>query len=214
MTYYTVDATVWATNIFTNSDLIYAFFADNYLEDEDAAWDAMKRANRGEPLPVERFPREMYVMSQYNKYKKLPHIFKAGGFWVVSQRFAEVLRRFELGKTALYPVRLFQHDRTTPFDGEYFCLAFGETQDTFVPEESPRIRKVPFRKTDIWEPKHTDNDYGLAFEKTVLQGVDLWMDKKMEDVFFLSDRLYQDLNAEKLAKPLAPYRCRVVSNRH
>ncbi len=36
----------------------------------------------------------------------------------------------------------------------------------------------------------------------------------MEDVFFLSDRLYQALNAEKLAKPLAPYRCRVVSNRH
>ncbi len=36
----------------------------------------------------------------------------------------------------------------------------------------------------------------------------------MMNVFFLSDRLYQALNAEKLAKPLALYRCRVVSNRH
>ncbi|WP_129140051.1 hypothetical protein [Modicisalibacter coralii] len=178
MTYYTVDATVWATNIFTNSDLIYAFFADNYLEDEDAAWDAMKRANRGEPLPVERFPREMYVLSQYNKYKKLPHIFKAGGFWVVSQRFAEVLRRFELGKTTLHPVRLFQHDRTTPFDGEYFCLAFGETKETFVPEESPEAGQSPLMSKDRWKPSLGREDYGLALCRKSLQGVDLWMEKK------------------------------------
>ncbi|WP_129140053.1 hypothetical protein [Modicisalibacter coralii] len=165
MTYYTVDATVWATNALTDTTLLYGFTGDNYEKDEDAAVESIRRAKQGIASDDDSWPKEMYFDSPYKKLSKLPAIFSAGGVWVVSQRFAEVLRRFELGKTTLHPVRLFQHDRTTPFDGEYFCLAFGETKDTFVPEESPRIRKVPFRKTDIWEPKHTDNDYGLAFEK-------------------------------------------------
>ncbi|MDI4637909.1 MULTISPECIES: hypothetical protein, partial [Halomonadaceae] len=149
MSWKTVDACVWATNCFTDSELIYAFDPDNYLTDEDNAVDAMKRAKLGEQLPVERFPKEMYVTSSYERFKTVPDIF-CGGFWIVSARFAEVLRRFELGRTALYPVKLFQHDRKTPFEGEYFTLAFGETKDTFVPEESPEARKIPFTKKDLW----------------------------------------------------------------
>ncbi|MDQ7735332.1 hypothetical protein QT231_21745 [Halomonas sp. SpR1] len=213
MSYRTLDARVWATNCLTDAELIYAFDSDNYLEDEDTAFDAMKRANRGEALPAERFPKEMYVAGRYYKFKKVPDIFKGGGFWVVSARFAEVLRRFELGQTGLYPVKLFHHDRKTPFEGEYFVLAFGETKDTFVPEESPKITNI-FMSKDIWGPRSSDNDNSLALSSGVLQGVDLWMEKKVAHAFFLSDRLAEALKAEKLTKPLKPYRCRVVSNLH
>ncbi|MDQ7735334.1 hypothetical protein QT231_21755 [Halomonas sp. SpR1] len=214
MSYRTLDARVWATNCLTDGELIYAFVKDNVLEDEERAIDTMERALRGEALPTDSYPKEAYVKSEYHHYKKLPDIFSAGGLWVVSGRFAEVLRRFELGQTGLYPVKLFHHDRKTPFEGEYFTLAFGETKDTFVPEESPKVRKIPFTKKDLWGLKHSDNEYGLAFEGRVMQGADLWMEKKLRHVFFLSDRLVEALKAEKLTKPLKPYRCRVVSNLH
>ncbi|MDQ7735328.1 hypothetical protein QT231_21725 [Halomonas sp. SpR1] len=211
MSYRTLDARVWATNCLTDGELIYAFDPDNYLTDEDNAVDAMKRAKLGEPLPADRFPKEMYVTSSYQRFKKVPDIFCAG-FWVVSSRFAEVLRRFELGQTELHPVKLFQHDRKTPFEGEYFVLAFGETKDTFVPEESPEARQAPFTKGDIWKPSLGRENDGLALSNESLQGVDLWMEKRMRKVFFLSDRLLEALKAEKLSQKLRPYRCRVVSN--
>ncbi|MFS8175587.1 imm11 family protein [Vreelandella titanicae] len=214
MSYRTLDARVWATNCLTDADLIYAFVKDNVLEDEERAIDTMERALRGEALPTDSYPKEAYVKSEYHHYKKLPDIFSAGGLWVVSGRFAEVLRRFELGQTGLYPVKLFHHDRKTPFEGEYFVLAFGETKDTFVPEESSEASRAPFTKKDIWKPSLGRENDGLALSNESLQGVDLWMEKKMRKVFFLSDRLVEALKAEKLTKPLKPYRCRVVSNLH
>ncbi|WP_217488183.1 hypothetical protein, partial [Onishia taeanensis] len=54
----------------------------------------------------------------------------------------------------------------------------------------------------------TDN--GLALSNRALQGVDLWMEKKMRKVFFMSDHLVQALKSEKLSQTLKPYRCRVI----
>ncbi|MDQ7735326.1 hypothetical protein QT231_21715 [Halomonas sp. SpR1] len=212
MSYRTLDARVWATNCLTDPRLMYGF--DNNLQQDDQELiETFKHLERGKPQPAERFPSEIYIASQYLEVKKVPDIFMGGGGWVVSGRFAEVLRRFELGQTGLYPVKLFHHDRKTPFEGEYFMLAFGETKDTFVPEESPKIRNI-FMSKDIWGPRNSDNEDSLALSSEVLQGVDLWMEKKVAHVFFLSDRLVEALKAEKLTKPLKPYRCRVVSNLH
>ncbi|MCE7519696.1 hypothetical protein LZG37_16290 [Halomonas titanicae] len=213
MSYRTLDARVWATNCLTDGELIYAFRGNNLERDKTKAVEAIRRAKKGEASADDSFPDELYVASEYEKISKIPNIFSAGGVWVISGRFAEVLRRFELGQTGLYPVKLFHHDRKTPFEGEYFVLAFGETKDTFVPEESPKIRNI-FMSKDIWGPRNSDNEDSLALSSEVLQGFDLWMEKKVAHVFFLSDRLVDALKAEKLTKPLKPYRCRVVSNLH
>jgi len=176
MSWKTVDACVWATNCFTNSELMYAIRSDKSLEDENSAADTMDRSVRGEPMPKERFPKEMYIDSESDEITSVPDIFTSG-FWVVSARFAAVLRRFDLGKTALYPVKLFHHDRKTPFEGEYFTLAFGETKDTFIPEESPKAKKMRFMKYDLWKESLGGTDNGLALNVESLQGVDLWMEK-------------------------------------
>ncbi|MDQ7735330.1 hypothetical protein QT231_21735 [Halomonas sp. SpR1] len=213
MSYRTLDARVWATNCLTDPRLIYSF-KNNLLQDKQELIETIDHLERGEPQPADRFPSEMYIASQYVEVKKVPDIFKGGGGWVVSGRFAEVLRRFELGQTGLYPVKLFHHDRKTPFEGEYFVLAFGETKDTFVPEESSEASKAPFTKKDIWKPSLGRENDGLALNSGALKGVDLWMETKMRKVFFLSDRLVEALKAEKLSQKLRPYRCRIVSNLH
>ncbi|MDI4637910.1 MULTISPECIES: hypothetical protein [Halomonadaceae] len=183
MSWKTVDVCVWATNCLTDSELMYAIRSDKSLEDEESAAETMDRAVRGEPMPAERFPREMYVASEFDNITSVPDIFTSG-FWVVSARFAAVLRRFDLGKTALYPVKLFQHDRKTPFEGEYFTLAFGETRDTFVPEESPEAMKFPFTKKNLWVASLGREDNGLALSDDALQGVDLWMEKNKAMFFY------------------------------
>jgi hypothetical protein len=177
MSWKTVDVCVWATNCLTDSELMYAISSDKTLEDGRSAADTMERSEKGEPMPKERFPKEMYIDSESDEITSVPDIFSCG-FWVVSARFAEVLCRFDLGKTALYPVKLFHHDRKTPFEGEYFTLAFGETRDTFVPEESPEAMKFPFTKKNLWVASLGREDNGLALSDDALQGVDLWMEKK------------------------------------
>ena len=209
MSWKTVDACVWATNCFTNSELMYAISSDKTLEDGRSAADTMERSEKGEPMPKERFPKEMYIDSESDEITSVPDIFTSG-FWVVSARFAAVLRRFDLGKTALYPVKLFQHDRKTPFEGEYFTLAFGEKKDTFVPGESPEAMKFPFTKKNLWVASLGREDNGLALSDDALQGVDLWMEKKIRHCFFISDRLVQALKTENLSQGLKPYRCRVI----
>src|SRR4051812_22094490 len=42
---------------------------------------------------------------------RLPNIFHAGSFWVVSKAAANVLRQFDLGAGGLYPVKVFKKDR-------------------------------------------------------------------------------------------------------
>ncbi len=60
----------------------------------------------------------------------------AAGAVVVSAACADILRQFDLGHSSLYPIKLFQHDRGTPVEGEYFCLNIGERKDAFLPELS------------------------------------------------------------------------------
>jgi hypothetical protein len=76
-----------------------SFFEDGAEDiDNPAAADAGSRNNFGEPLPSNRFPREIYGDSgSEEKDYRLPHIFRAGYFYVVSAAAAAVLREFDLG---------------------------------------------------------------------------------------------------------------------
>ena len=50
--------------------------------------------------------------------RKLPDIFTiTGGLIVISERFADLLRGFELGQTRLFEVPLFERDQKTPRPG-------------------------------------------------------------------------------------------------
>lgn len=148
-------------------------------------------------------------MYKGKKYKKLPAIFNASGFWVVSTACADVLRQFDLGEGALYPTKLFQHDRTTPVEGEYFCLNFGNQKQAFVPEYSPAALK-PHPTQDMWKLPFVPKDYDMAVTKAALVGPDLWIDPLVRKALFLSDPLAQALKAAKLTRPFGLRKCRVI----
>ena len=200
---------VWVSQVPRDSTLIEGFDSDVYLTDEELAVDAMRRSRAGEPLPQDRFPQEMYGEYPDKKYGRQPDLFLGGGFWIVSSEFADVLRSVNLGRSALYPVKLFQHDRKTPVEGAYFSLNIGETMQAFAAEESRDVRK-PYPNVDLWKLPLNPKDDDIAVRETALRGADLWMDPHFRDGIFLSDRLVQALKAAKLTRRLGLIKARII----
>ncbi len=209
--------TVWISRAMADSTLIKGFQTDAYEIDKEQALEAMRGSEKGVSFPKQRFPTEMYAKYPDKKEKKKPDIFMAGGFWTVSAACADVLRQFDLGDGGLYPTKLFQHDRTTPVEGEYFCLNFGNTKQAFVPEYSPKARIPDYFQPGpdnplVWLQPIMHNDGDMAVTKIALDGPDLWIDPKVRSAFFLSDPLVQALKAAKLTRRFGLRKCRVIRN--
>lgn len=172
------------------------------------AIDCKKRNMAGEPLGPECFPNEIYGAPDAKESDyKLPDIFYAGSYWAVSKAAADVLRQFDLGGGALYPVKVFKKDRVTPVEGEFFCINFGNRKEAFLPEES---RNVESRSAGKWivRARHEDGDILLA--PSAAAGADLWIDPKMRDALFLSDALGTALKEAKADKGFFLKKCRVI----
>ncbi len=204
---------VWVSGAMMDSSLIKGFKTDISEVDLHLTVVAQRCQQRAEPLPAERYPRAMYGDTPFTNIKKLPDFCNAGAFWTVSGAFADVLRQFNLGQTRLYPVQVFQFDRKTPVEGEYFMLAFGETKDTLRPEVS-RLEQGSYSNPNAQEWKlilggYKDGDVVLA--PAALDGVDLWMESKLRRAFLLSDALVTALKAVKLTRRLSLRRCRIES---
>lgn len=60
---------IWISDAMVSTSCIKGFDQDNYLKDNDLAVDAMKRNNVGEPLPENRFPKDMYAEYKDKKEK-------------------------------------------------------------------------------------------------------------------------------------------------
>lgn len=198
--------TVWVSAAYYDTTLIKPFNADVILEDLGRAAELSRRHGRGEALSPDEFPKAFYGKFRHKTYARQPDLFMAGGFWCVSATCADVLRRFDLRPGGLVPVRLFQHDRTTPVEGEYFGLNFGAIERAFVPEHS-KANYSKISNTWTFLPKPADDDFAVA--PAALEGADLWTDPTLLMGFFVSDRLAEALKAAKVSRNFRLKRCRV-----
>jgi len=208
---------VWVSKAFTDPNLIYPF-GDKYTLDGDEKtrepWVMSQVLNmRGESLPAERFPEELYAFrsSEFDPvviYKDFPDFFNLG-YFVVSGAFADVLRQFDLGGGGVYPTKLFQEDRTTEISGDFYCLNFGNKKEAFLPEHSPRATAARYSRRNMELPGVIKDD-DIAVSRIALEGPDIWIDPILNNSFFMSDRLWQGLVAANVHKPLKAARCKVI----
>lgn len=88
-------------------------------------------------------------------------------------------------------------------------LNFASRKDAFLPDRSPRMKRVPLTP-DRWSPPKNLQDDEFGFTKAALDAPDLWWDRRIVYGFFLRHRLAQALKAAKLAKHWRLFRCPVV----
>jgi len=92
-----------------------------------------------------------------------------------------------MGRGALYPVKIFQHDRTTPVEGEFFSLSFGNQKTALVKGQSPKLRDANLGDNS-WLLPFVLKDGDLTVTPQALDGPDLWIDTGVRRAIFGSDR--------------------------
>jgi hypothetical protein len=142
----------------------------------------------------------------------LPDFFHLySGTMCMKRHLAEIFLQHNLGKSHLFPVFFFQHDRITPIPGEYFALYFGEAQKAvsfddclqvaiFESYAGPLIKKARFKGE-------------FAIRRSSLNALDLWIDSQCFSSFFMSARLKKALDAAGLKQrdyELNFYPCRMI----
>ena len=185
------------------------------FSNEDQRKDALEWARRnldGDPLAIEFFPNEIWgISSAEEKDYKLPDIFFAGSYWVVSSAAADVMRQFDLGGGGFYPVKVFKKDHATPVGGEWFCINFGNRKSAIVPDESPKMRHRYIRNGEKgWFPPFVTKDGDVTVSSSSLSGPDIWIDPDVGDAFFISDALAKALKKAKVEKGFFLSKCRVI----
>ncbi|MHA3976931.1 imm11 family protein [Halovulum sp. GXIMD14794] len=201
------DDDVWMSYRFMRGNALS--FTNEMSEADAQSYAEMYRRNmRGHAGGPEEFPKAVWAKYPDAPVKgAMPDFFNASAR-IVSHRVADVLATVDIGATELYPVTVLQPDRETRVPGTYFCIAFRERKDTFVPEASDRIHRDGSKRQ--WRPPIAAKDGEMALRATARSGVDLWMEETLRDCFFVSGRLARKLDEAGLWHPFDLRRCRIV----
>lgn len=200
----------WLSRMRADSTLTKYFDNRQYYGDLGRSAEHSQKFTRGDVVPPDEYPPQLFATYPRTKHNLQPDLFSTVHGTVVSEPAADVLRRMELGKTALFPVALYQHDRVRQVEGAYHFLHIAEHKRALVPMESSNLRK-PFDYKDEWTFFGTEiKDDDLVLDATALTGVDLWLDPSLRSGVFMSDRLAQALKVAKLTKRFGIRRCRIM----
>jgi hypothetical protein len=204
---------VWLSDTWRDSALILPLTADLVQSDVDAAIDGQRLNKKGQPVPPELCPARIWGEQRAPTFVTLPDLFFANGYWIVSERAANVLWEFDLGGGALYPIRdgIYQRDNERRIPDEFFCWIYGNTKKAFLEQFSPTTEAMSGATTRDWcvLPWHLkDND--IAVSRAALEGPDVWLDLQLFKSVFVSGRLGDALTKAGLQKAFRLLRCRVL----
>lgn len=200
---------VWVSNVYSDTTLVKAFRSDVELTDRMAAVDLVKRQKHGEALGEPNFPKKFVARYRDRAMGRQPDFFFAGGFLCVSDRFADVVMKFDLGAGGVYPVHLVQYDGETPVEGRYFGLDIGATKRC-VSDAKSRLLVQGSSVAPALPHDHRDDD--IAVTQAALDGAEIWIDLCLFQCLFFGDRLVTSMKAHSLAARLKLKRCRVLQS--
>lgn len=204
----------WISHALAWSDLVVFLTADIAEQDTETAIEALKLLKPGRPVPEEMCPKQLWNEPGRKPRTNLPGLFLASGYPIISGKAAAILRQFELGAGALYPIEgIYHSDRERRIPGEYFCWVFGNQKTAFLPQESPG--KQPFGvqvNGDYvrWNLPVLPKDNQLAVSTAALESPDIWVDPLLFKSVFMSGPLGDALAEADLAKDFVLARCRVA----
>lgn len=172
----------------------------------------IEKHSRGFPLSDNEFPEAAAIYDE-NLFRSRPELFYVGGFIVLRKGIADLLRGFDLGPVGLVPFTIYNSDLETPWPEPFWLLGLGATKQTYLHEHSRNVTKAgPHPITGSFSylpaPHAKEGDFVLSCE--ALAGCDLWIEKNLRRLLFLSDRLATALVSTGRSAAWELGRCRVV----
>lgn len=205
---------VWFSDMMSDSMLFLPIEADIAVENVDFAIEASKLMKKGRPVSQDYCPKTLWVRSDYGDFHidQLPDLFLTNGYWIVSEAAANILRSFDMGEGALYPVTILHKDKVTPFEGNFYCWIFGNSKAAFLEEESPTARPMDGvgRSWCLMPLKPKDDE--ITVSRAALGAPDVWIDTKFFKSVFFSGPLGEALDAAGMRKSFKIFRCRISQN--
>lgn len=201
---------VWISAAFCDARHHRPFTNDIGEADRDRVVDIQRRLQAGLPLNEEDYPQAIWGSKERGatEFKALPDLFMGYGYWVVSQRCADVLRQFDLGAGHLREVPVYQKDRVTPVgDHPWYLLVFGNQKRCLLPDQPAHLYKLEEGRWLGGSAKDGD----VLVTPAALAGPDLWVDPGLTRAFFLSAGLGKALKKAKCDKGFSLITAQVVA---
>ncbi len=186
-----------------------SYDADPSINTPEKRLEAVNHYQAWHALKPNEIPTKLFFgvsdFSEKQKTLKDASIIK-NGLAIISERFADLLKDFDLGATQIFEIPLFEYDQETQRPGKYFLLNVAETKPCFVPEQSTGVRPGKYTAVGLWNLISIEN---LAVLSTAAVGADMWADPVLREAIFMSDRLVKAIRAAKISPvPLKP--CNVI----
>ncbi|MEM7508551.1 MAG: DUF1629 domain-containing protein [Pseudomonadota bacterium] len=161
-------------------------------------------------MPRERLPKWLCFKAAKHDNDFLPDYFRMTEPYI-SERFADLLRGFDIGETRFYPIDLYQADRTTKRPDKIFIMN--------IVSQKPGSWDEAQSRSNTWSPVTETHrlfrsfiafDDRVAVKASTRKGADLWVDPVLEGCLFFSDRLKRAIAGSNMRPKLTFYRCKIV----
>lgn len=157
-------------------------------EPEGNRQDVYRRARQGEPVQPSEMPRVIWKEpSDYRAHHfpgVWPDLANHTGFFLISERFRNILGAFDLGNSAIEPLRLLNRN-DEPIAGNWFCWAVGNQKAGIVGSQSEGL-------FDVGEGKYIHaglQSHQVKCSRDILRGPQAWFDTQLQDALFLGPEL-------------------------
>lgn len=184
-------------------------------ECEGKGIDYVRAYRERKPPPDHGYPLHLTTDQPYpspDDKAPTPDFFKiTDGLGVVTQRFHDVLKNFDLGDTHMIELPMYSHGHDAALPEKFYVLyVIKRDESFFIPEKSEKTRRAPLLGDPVWKPPCDDGTVALRDGADV--GIDLWADPILLGCVFVSDRLKRAMKAAKIKmKSFNPHPCLIVT---
>ena len=138
------------------------------------------------------------------------------GFLLINEECENLLKKFKLGETKMYPVSFFDLDLNEPVnDKTYYFLNIAEWRNYFVAEYSTsRLKENNNLNENYKEYRLSHSRYEdevIAVSDSALDcNLDLWHDPALMSSIFISDELKKAFDESGVGTDWLFYECQII----
>ncbi len=187
---------VWVMDNPGSMDVFAAYCAPDEGAEANRKLMQSSASNRfGRPVQASDFPLVLYSMDESPPIPQ-DYCFISGRFPMVSPRLADLLKTLDLGNGAFFEAEFYTEDGTKRLPWSHSFWNIGNRKDSFLPEKSnvtrihvtPRKNRIPLETYGL--ERFLEND-DIALGPEALVGPDIWIEGKLSDCIFFSERFVQ-----------------------